>query len=85
MPLNGLVKDIKTYLEKFLPYNERYAHHNTWHDDNGAAHLRSAFIGPSICVPFENKRLILGTWQQIIFIDFDTRPRNRTLIVTIVS
>ncbi len=81
----GLVKDIKTYLEKFLPYNERYAHHNTWHDDNGAAHLRSAFIGPSICVPFENKRLILGTWQQIIFIDFDTRPRNRTLIVTIVS
>jgi secondary thiamine-phosphate synthase enzyme len=80
----GLISDIKKYLEKFLPYKENYQHHLTWHDDNGAAHLRSAFIGPSLVIPFENKKLQLGTWQQIIFIDFDTRPRNRNLIVTII-
>ncbi|MBN1897796.1 MAG: YjbQ family protein [Spirochaetes bacterium] len=81
----GLIKDIATCLEKYLPYKESYAHHNTWHDDNGSSHLRSAFIQPTFTVPFENKRPILGTWQQIVFIDFDTRPRNRILYVTIIT
>lgn len=80
----GLISDIKKYLERILPYDENYKHHQTWNDDNGASHLRSAFIGPSITVPYENKKLLLGTWQQIVFIDFDTRPRTRNLIITIL-
>ena len=81
----GLKKDIKTYMEKLFPYKDYYDHHNTWNDDNGSAHLRSFFIKTSLTVPFEDKKLILGTWQQIIFTDFDTRPRNRILIATIIG
>lgn len=81
----GLIKDIKTYLENIFPYNEYYAHHNTWNDDNGSAHLRSFFIKTSLTIPFEDMELILGTWQQIIFIDFDTRSRTRNLIITIMG
>lgn len=81
----GLIKDIHTYLEKFFPYGQDYAHHNTWHDDNGAGHLRSFFIKTSLTLPFENKSLILGTWQQIIFVDFDTRARSRTIIITLIG
>ncbi len=81
----GLKKDIKDYMEKLFPYKEYYEHHNTWHDDNGAAHIRSAMIGTSFTAPFQNKKLILGTWQQIVFIDFDTRPRRRRLVVTIMN
>lgn len=81
----GLLKDIPSYMEKLFPYNAKYDHHNTWHDDNGSAHLRSFFIKTSLTVPFQDKKLILGTWQQIIFIDFDTRSRSRTIIVTLIG
>ena len=81
----GLLKDIPSYLEKLFPYKAHYDHHSTWHDDNGAGHLRSFFIKTSLTVPFQDKELILGTWQQIIFIDFDTRPRSRTLIITAIG
>ena len=81
----GLLKDIPAYLEELFSYKAHYDHHNTWHDDNGAAHLRSFFIKTSLTVPFEDKGLILGTWQQIIFIDFDTRPRSRIIILTIIG
>lgn len=81
----GLIKDIKEYLEQFFPYKENYAHHNTWNDDNGSSHVRSFFIKTSLTVPFQNKQLILGTWQQIIFVDFDTRPRRRTLYITLIG
>ncbi len=81
----GLIKDIKVFLDKYLPYNYDYAHHQTWHDDNGASHLRSAFIKTSFTAPVRNNKVVLGTWQQIIFIDFDTRPRTRKLIVTVLG
>ncbi|MDD5066916.1 MAG: secondary thiamine-phosphate synthase enzyme YjbQ [bacterium] len=81
----GLSKDIRAYLEKLFPYKERYDHHDTWHDDNGSSHLRSFFIKTSLTIPFQDKELILGTWQQIIFVDFDTRPRSRTIVVTMIG
>lgn len=81
----GLKQDIQSYLEKLFPYKEYYAHHNTWHDDNGSSHLRSFFIKTSLTLPFQDKELILGTWQQVVFVDFDTRSRSRTLIVTIIG
>ncbi len=78
----GLVKkDIAEMLDKFAPYGKNYLHNQTWGDDNGAAHLRSTLIGTSDCAPFSDGQLLLGTWQQIIFIDFDTRPRNRKVVL----
>jgi len=76
----GLKQDIDCFLEKILPYSEDYHHHNTWHDDNGAAHLQAALIGPSLTVPIIDGTLTLGSWQQVILIDCDTRPRKRTLL-----
>lgn len=80
----GLVKDIDALLERLIPYKEDYRHHQTWHDDNGAAHLQAALMGPSITVPVVNGKLTLGTWQQIVLVDCDTRPRDRTLVVQMI-
>ena len=79
----GLLQDFPDMLEKIAPMNTTYHHDRTWHDGNGYAHLRSSLIGPSITVPFEAGRLVLGTWQQVIFLDFDNRPRQRQLHVQI--
>ena len=74
----GLVDaDFPQLLDHLAPYGKPYKHNETWGDDNGGAHLRSSLIGCSLVVPFENGQLILGTWQQLIFINFDTRPRER--------
>ena len=82
----GLVKhDISEMLNKLAPYGHNYEHNKTWGDDNGAAHLRSTLIGTSQSITFENGKLILGTWQQIIFMDFDTRPRSREIVVQIMG
>ena len=82
----GLVKtDIAAMFDKLAPYDVPYAHNQTWHDDNGASHVRSTLQGSSLVVPFINGQLILGTWQQIIFIDFDTRPRSRKVVVQIMG
>jgi secondary thiamine-phosphate synthase enzyme len=82
----GLVNhDISNMLDKLAPYNVNYEHNKTWGDNNGAAHLRSSLIGTSQTIPFRNGKLILGTWQQIVFIDFDTRPRDREIIVQIMG
>lgn len=81
----GLVRDIDIFLEKILPYAGKYYHHETWHDDNGAAHLQSALLGTSFTVPVVEGRLTLGTWQQIVLIDCDTRPRRRKLVVQILG
>jgi len=81
----GLVKDIPEVLEKIAPLKGRYHHHNTWHDDNGSSHVRAALIGPSITVPFVEGELTLGTWQQVVFIDFDTRPRSRKLVAQLMG
>jgi len=75
----GLLKDIPELLEKLIPMSENYHHDNTWHDGNGYAHLRATLIGPSITIPFMDGTMQLGTWQQVIFIDFDNRPRQREL------
>jgi len=80
----GLVKDIDAFLERLLPYSEHYAHHETWHDDNGAAHLQAALLGPSLTIPIVGGELTLGTWQQPVLIDCYTRPRRRRLVVQIL-
>ncbi len=77
--------DLKAAFEKLAPEDGRYEHELTWHDDNGHAHVRASLLGPSLCVPIVDGRLTLGTWQQIILIDFDTRPRTRTIICQIMG
>lgn len=82
----GLVKtDLPDFFEKIAPYKADYAHHGTWGDDNGAAHVRASLLGSSLVIPFSDGQLILGTWQQIISIDFDTRPRSRKAVVQITG
>ncbi len=82
----GLVQtDIKEFLEKIIPYKKDYAHHKTWHDYNGAGHLRSFLIKTSQTFPFHNKNLILGSWQNIIFIENDEKPRHRKIYVTLIG
>lgn len=80
----GLSLDLREFLEKLLPYGVNYHHHNTWNDDNGAAHLQSALIGPSLTVPVVSGSLALGTWQQIVLVDCDTRARNRRIVVQLL-
>lgn len=82
---SGLISDVKRTFEVIAPRHGEYHHNLRWHDGNGFAHVRSAMLGPSLTVPFSNKRLHLGTWQQIVFIDFDNRPRSRELIVQIMG
>ena len=77
--------DLKAAFEKIAPENARYEHEETWHDDNGHAHVRASLLGPSLSVPVVDGRLTLGTWQQIILIDFDTRARTRTVICQMVG
>jgi secondary thiamine-phosphate synthase enzyme len=81
----NLVKDLENALEIVAPSDKVYEHSKTWHDDNGFSHIRSSLMGPSITVPFENGALTLGTWQQIVFCDFDTRPRKRQLVVQVMG
>jgi len=82
----GLVQtDIKEFLEKIIPYKKTYAHHKTWHDYNGAGHLRSFLIKTSQTFPFHNKELILGSWQNIIFVENDEKPRHRKIYVTLIG
>ena len=77
----GLLKDLPNFFESIIPQNKRYEHDFTWHDGNGYAHLRSALIKTNYTIPFRQGKLLLGTWQQVVLIDFDNRPRQRNLIV----
>jgi secondary thiamine-phosphate synthase enzyme len=81
----ALVSDIKRLFEKLIPSNISYEHDKTWGDANGYSHLRASLLGPSLTVPFINAKLCLGTWQQIIFVDFDNRPRSRKVLVQIIG
>ena len=81
----GLVQDLKDLLEKVIPSNQRYQHDARWGDDNGFSHLRASLFGPSLAVPIANGRPLLGTWQQVVLLDFDNRPRAREVIVQIVG
>jgi secondary thiamine-phosphate synthase enzyme len=82
---SGLKQDIADFLEKIIPYNKNYKHHQTWGDDNGSGHLQSALLKTSFTVPIVNGKLTLGTWQQIIFCECDTRGRSRRLVVQILG
>lgn len=81
----GLLEDLKRILEKIAPMNEDYEHCKRWQDCNGYAHIRAALLKPSLTLPIEEGKLVLGTWQQIILIDFDNREREREVILKIVS
>ena len=81
----GLMKDLPRALEKIAPKNIHYDHHETWHDDNGRSHVKASIMGPSSTFPIKNAKLIHGTWQQLVFIELDTRPRNRNIIVNVVG
>jgi secondary thiamine-phosphate synthase enzyme len=82
---SGALDDLEQVLDEISPPNRAYRHHLRWGDDNGHSHIRSALIGPSLTVPFVEGQLTLGTWQQIVFLDFDTRPRSRQLVVQILG
>ncbi len=81
----GLVKDVPELMEKIIPENRHYHHNDTWHDGNGYSHLRATLIGPSLIIPFEEKILILGTWQQVVFLEFDNKPHHRKIAVQIMG
>ena len=81
----GLQHDLPEALEKIAPKNIYYKHHETWHDDNGHSHVRASIMGPSTTLPIKNGKLLHGTWQQLVFVELDTRPRDRNIIVQIVG
>jgi len=82
---SGLVKDLKEVLEKLIPSNQKYHHDDRWGDDNGFSHLRASLFGPSLQIPIEGGRLMLGTWQQVVLIDFDNRPRTREVLIQLMG
>ena len=81
----GAVADLKRMFEELVPSNRDYAHNVTWGDGNGFSHIRAALLGASLTVPFVEKTLTLGTWQQVVYLDFDTGPRRRELVVQMVG
>jgi secondary thiamine-phosphate synthase enzyme len=81
----GLKQDVPELMEKLIPSNRSYAHDETWHDGNGYSHLRSFLTGTSFTAPFKDGRLMLGTWQQIVVVNFDNRPRDRRVVVQILG
>jgi len=81
----GLVKDMKELWERLIPGDTAYHHDRTWGDGNGHSHLRATLLGPSISIPFVDGSFTLGTWQQVIFIDFDVRPRTRRLVLQFIG
>jgi secondary thiamine-phosphate synthase enzyme len=81
----GLQKDLPDVLDRLMPASRDYGHEQAWHDGNGHSHLQATLLGPSLTVPVGDARLILGTWQQIFHLECDTRPRSRTVIVTVLG
>jgi secondary thiamine-phosphate synthase enzyme len=83
---SGLVKhDMPEFFQRLAPDDIHYAHEATWNDDNGHSHVRAALIGPSLSVPFADGRLLTGEYQQIVLLEFDTRPRRRNIICTVIQ
>lgn len=81
----GLLKDLPLLYEKIIPRRKAYAHDSTWGDANGYAHLRASLQGPSITIPFSNSNLLLGTWQQVVFLEFDNRSRQRRIVLQFIG
>ncbi len=82
---SGAIADLKQVFDEIAPPDRDYVHHLRWGDDNGQSHVRAALVGPSLTVPFVEGNLTLGTWQQIVFLDFDTRARSRRLLIQIMG
>src|SRR5262247_349857 len=81
----GAVADLNRLLEAIAPRADDYRHHLRWGDDNGSSHVRAALVGPSLTIPINDAQLMLGTWQQIALLEFDTRPRRRTIVVQVLG
>lgn len=81
----GSVHDLDAAFNRLFPRNLEYRHHERWGDDNGHSHIRASMLGPSLSVPFQQGQLSLGTWQQIILVDFDTRPRTRDYVIQMLG
>jgi len=81
----GLIEDFPGMLERVSPRGIPYEHQKTWHDDNGRSHVKASLVGPSLSVPFVDGLLTLGTWQQVVFVELDTRPRTRRIVVQMVG
>jgi len=81
----GLIQDLPDALERLFPRAIEYQHELRWHDGNGHSHIRAAFLGPSLTVPFKDQSMLLGTWQQVIFIELDVRRRSRRVILQILG
>ncbi len=81
----GAVADLQRMFEELAPSGREYAHNATWDDGNGHSHMRASLLGPSLTIPFVEKTLTLGTWQQVVYLDFDIRPRSRELVVQMVG
>ncbi|RCJ27548.1 secondary thiamine-phosphate synthase enzyme [Nostoc minutum NIES-26] len=79
----GLQQDLPQILNKLIPPSRDYGHEQTWHDGNGHSHLQATWLGPSLTIPVQNGRLILGTWQQIFHLECDIKPRQRQIMVTV--
>ena len=82
---SGLVQDLKDLFDKIVPRNKPYHHDKAWGDGNGFSHIRASLLGPGITIPFSEGRILLGMWQQVILVDFDNRPRRRTVVVQVVG
>jgi len=82
---SGLTKDFPNMLERIAPKDTEYEHDKTWHDGNGHAHVRASLIGPSLTIPFINGETLLGTWQQIVFVELDTSSRERKVVAQIIG
>jgi secondary thiamine-phosphate synthase enzyme len=82
---SGAIQDLRTAIERLAPNNIHYEHDKRWGDGNGYSHVRAALIKPGLAIPFQEGHLVLGTWQQIVLIDFDNRPRTRELIFQLVG
>ena len=81
----GAVADLNRVWESLAPRGGEYQHHLRWGDDNGSSHVRAAMLGPSVSIPFDKGQLCVGTWQQIVLLEFDTRPRQREIVIQLIS
>ncbi len=81
----GLVLDLPAALDRLIPRDIGYEHEKRWHDGNGHSHIRASLLGPDLAVPFQERKLLLGTWQQIVFVELDVRPRERKVIVQLLG
>jgi len=81
----GLVRDVPEMFDRLIPPSRDYGHERAWHDGNGHSHLQATLLGPSLSVPVGQRRPVLGTWQQIVHVECDIRPRQRTVVVTVTG